>query len=238
MHVEFTFLELLTLYSWPLRGKVETSTSSRLVPGRRWRTCEVSTRYLKNCANACWNNVFWVINPLWSPWGNVESSTPAWPVPESHWCTCEVSTLYLENCANAHRIYIFELLTLYFWPLRGRVESSTSSRPVPGRRWRTCEVSTRYLKNCANACWNNVFWVINPLFLSPMGYRRIVNPSTTCSGKSLTYLRSLNLVSWKLCECIETEGQTDRDRDRRLFIDIDISVYPFIYRSIHLMTNV
>ena len=57
--------------------------------------------------------------------------------------------------------------------------------------------------------------VINPIFLSPLGYHRIVNPSTICPTNSLTCLRSLSFVSWKLCECIET------DRDRQSSIDID-----------------
>ena len=46
------------------------------------------------------------------------------------------------------------------------------------------------------------FWVINPLFSSPLGYRRIVNPSTTCSWRSLTCVRSFSAVSWKLCNCM------------------------------------
>ena len=86
---------------------------------------------------------------------------------------------------------------------------------VPHGTW---EVSALYLENCANACRIYVFLGINPLFLSPMGYRRIVNPYTTCTGESWTYLWSFSSVSWKLCECIET----DRDRDRQTILFIDI----------------
>ena len=50
---------------------------------------------------------------------------------------------------------------------------------------------------------------------------KIFNPSTTCPGSSLTYLQSFNSVSWKLCECIETDRQrqrqTDRQRDNPLY---------------------
>ena len=94
----------------------------------------------------------------------------------------------------------FEWLTLYFWTPRGTVESSTHIQHVPESHWRTCKDSTLYLKNCANACRIYVFWAINPLFLSPTRNRRIVNPTTTWSGESLTYLWSVNSVFWKLCE--------------------------------------
>ena len=102
MHAEIPFFEWLTLYFRAPWGTVESSTHPQPVPESLWRTCEFSTLYLENCANACWNNVFWVINPyFWAPWGTVESLTPPQPVPESRWRTCEFSTLYLENCANA-----------------------------------------------------------------------------------------------------------------------------------------
>ena len=90
-----------------------------------------------------------------------------------------------------------EWLILYSWPLRCTVESSSSSQPVPGRIWRTCKVSALYLENCANERWINVFWGVNPSFLTPLGYSRIVSPSTTCAGGSLTYLWSFNFVSLK-----------------------------------------
>ena len=64
----------------------------------------------------------------------------------------------------------------------------------------TCKVSVLYLGNCANTYWIYVFWIINPLFLSPWGYHRIANPSTTCPGELLTYLWSFSSVSWKLWE--------------------------------------
>ena len=41
------------------------------------------------------------------------------------------------------------------------------------------------------------FWVINPLFMSPLGYRRIVNPSTTCPGESLTLPATFQLFILK-----------------------------------------
>ena len=66
--------------------------------------------------------------------------------------------------------------------------------------WHTCEVSTLYLET-ANARWMNVFWVVNPLFLTHLENGRIVNLFTTCPGESLTYLWNFNSVSVKLCEC-------------------------------------
>ena len=91
------------------------------------------------------------------------------------------------------------------------VESSTPPRPVLESRLRNCGVSTLYEgQNYVNACWNNVFWVINPLFLSPLGYRRIVNPSTTCSWTVLD-------LSWEVwtsylenCANASRSRQTDR----------------------------
>ena len=129
-----------------------------------------------------------------------------------------------------HVVFMFfECLTLYYWALWGTIESSTHPWPLPGRHWRTCEVSSLYLKNCANACCIHVFWVFNPLLLSPLGYHRIVNPSTTCPGKSLMYLWSFSSLSLKLCECIETEGQTETETI--LFIDIDYSHLSQLYGS-------
>ena len=45
----------------------------------------------------------------------------------------------------------------------------------------------------------------------PPGVPHNVYSSTTCPGSSSTYLPSFNSVSWKLCECIET------DRDNPLY---------------------
>ena len=91
----------------------------------------------------------------------------------------------------------FEWLTLYFRPHGGTVESSTHPRPVPGSRRRSCEVSTLHLENCANARRIHVFWVINPLFVTPRGYGRIVNPFTTCPGESSTFLVKFQLFKLK-----------------------------------------
>ena len=116
---------------------------------------------------------------------------------------------------------VYRLSNNVFWSFnRGTVEWPTPPRPVPVSHWRTCKVSTLYLENCANACCINVFFSDEP-FISEPGYRRTVNPSTTCSWKSLTCMRSLNFVSWKLCECIET----DRSRDCRLTVK---HIYPWI----------
>ena len=49
------------------------------------------------------------------------------------------------------------------------------------------------------------FRVINPLFLTPPGVRRIVNLSTTCPLENLTYPWRVNSVSWKLCKCTSNE---------------------------------
>ena len=168
----------------------------------------------------------------------------------------------------------FEWLTLYSWPLRGTVKSSASPQPVLGSLWRNREVSTLHFDNCANARQIHVFWVINPLFLTPLGngrnvnhsttlsqgvidvpvkfqlfilktvrmhveftffewltlyfwplwgYGRNVNSSTTCPGLSMTYLWSFIPVSWKLCECIET------DRDRQTETETDNPLYRYRY---------
>ena len=58
-------------------------------------------------------------------------------------------------------------------------------------------------------------------FTVPLRYREIVNLFTTCPTESLTCLRSLNFVPWKLCECIETDRYRQTYRQTILFIDID-----------------
>ena len=94
---------------------VESSTYPQHERGSRWRTCEVSTLYLENWANACRIYVFWVINPLFSrSLGYVESSTPPRPAPRSPWPVWEVWTSYLENCANARRIDVFQVINPLF----------------------------------------------------------------------------------------------------------------------------
>ena len=169
-----------------------------------------------------------------APWGTVESSTPPRPAPESPWPVWEVWTSFLENCTNASRqtnfnfvswklwwIHVeftfFEWLTLYSRSLRGygrivnlpatcTFESLTELWSFNSVFWKLGEWHVEF----------TFFLVINSLFSSPLGHRRIVNPSTTCSWKSLTCVRSLNFVSWKLYECIETDRQTDRDRQSSL----------------------
>ena len=102
----------------------------------------------------------------------VESSTLPRPVPGCRRRSCEVSTLNLENCAIARRIHVFWVINpLFLTPVGETVESSTLPRPVPGCRRRSCEVSTLNLENCAIARRIHVFWVINPLFLTPVGKR-------------------------------------------------------------------
>ena len=184
-------------------GRVESSTYPRPVPGSRWRTCEVSTLYLENYANALRIYVFqwltlyfcllWeygiIVNPPTTCPG--ELLTFLWSLNSVSWKRCECTS----------NLRFFEWLPLYSWPLRGTVESSTSPRPVPGRRRRTCEASTLYLENCANARWFYVFEWLTLYFWPLWGYSRIVNLLTTCPVESLTYLWSFNSVSWKLCEC-------------------------------------
>ena len=203
LHVEFTVFEWLTLYSWPLRCTVESSSSQRPVPGRIWRTCKVSALYLENCANARWINVFWVINPLFlTPLGTVESSTPPRPVPGSRWRSCEVSTLYLENCAIARRIYVFWVINPLFLtpPGYGRIINLSMTRPC---EFQLCISIT--VRMCVEFTF---LWLTFYSFLwltlyswSLRGYDRIVNLCATFSEESLTYLLSFNSVSWKLCEC-------------------------------------
>ena len=48
---------------------------------------------------------------------------------------------------------------------------------------------------------NKRFWVINPLFPSPLGDHRILNPSTTSPMEPLTYLPSFSFVSCKTVQC-------------------------------------
>ena len=167
------------------------------------RSCEVSTLYLKNCANSRWILVFLGDWPFISdPYGGtVETSTLPRPVPGCCRRSCEVSTLHLENCANARRVYVFWVINPLFWTPVGYVESSTLPRPVTVSHLRSCEVSNLYLGNCATSRWIHVFWVINPLFLNPMGDGRNVNPSATCPEKTPTFLWRFNSSSWKLCEC-------------------------------------
>ena len=159
MNVELTFFEWLTPYSWPLRGTVESLTYPWPFTWSRWRTCEVSTLYLENCANTRRIYVFWVINPsfLTPPWYkriisfsmtfSVELLTCLWSFNSVSWKLCECMP----------NLRFFEWLTVYFWAPRVTVVSSTPPRPVPESQWRTCEVSTLYLENCANACRIYVF---------------------------------------------------------------------------------
>ena len=171
MHVEFTFFEWLTLYFWDPWGNVESSTHSRLVPESHWRTCEVSALYLENCANACWIYDFCVINPLFL--SHIGLTLNRQPIHNLYRWFVDVPVKFqfciLKTVWMHFEFTFFEWLTLYFWDPWGNVELSTHSRPVPESHWRTCEVSALYLENCANACWIDGFWVINPLFLSPMG---------------------------------------------------------------------
>ena len=137
--------------------------------------------------------------PLWeygkivnlSTTSSVESLTYLWSFNSVSWKLCECTSNLRFLCGYSFIPY----------PSGGTVESSTSPRPLPWSHWRTCEVSTLYLENCANARWMNVFWVVNPLFMTPMGNGRIVNLFTICPRESLTYLWNFNSVSWKLCEC-------------------------------------
>ena len=77
----------------------------------------------------------------------------------------------------------------------------------------TCKISVVYLeKLCKFGNFN---------LPSPEGHPQIVNPSMICPGGipprtdhrggTLTYLPSFSSVSWKLCECIET----DRNRGKQ-----------------------
>ena len=105
------------------------------------------------------------------------------PVPRSHRHSCEDSNLHQENCANARRIHVSWVINpLFHDPSGSTVEPSTPAQPVPGNHRRFCDVSTLYLGNCANTRQFHVFWVINPLFLIPLGNSTIVNPSTTYTG--------------------------------------------------------
>ena len=144
----------------------------------------------------------WLTLYFWAPRSGVESSTPPQLVPENHWrnSTVKFPLCILKTVQILAEFTIFEWLTLYFWASRGSEESTTQPQPVSQKRRRTGEVSTLYLENCANACWIYVFWVINPLFLSHTGYRRIADPFTTCPGESLIFdvIENFNSVPWKL----------------------------------------
>ena len=174
MQVEFMFIEWLTLYSWPL-----------------WGYSRIIIRHLR----------FLVINPSFSTLSrygrivnlsttsSVESLTYLWSINCVSWKLCEFT--------------FFEWLTLYSWPIRGTVESSTSPRPVPWSRWRRLPVKFQLciLKTGRMHVQFTFFEWLTLYSQASWGYRRIYNPFTTCSWKSLTCMRSLNFISWKLCEC-------------------------------------
>ena len=126
--------------------------------------------------------LFWTFRAIWKFF------------EKSHWTVTR-------QWSEVTRPTFFEWLTLYSQALWGTIESSTPPRPAPESPWHVWEVFAQYLENCAIACRNYLFWVINPLFLTPPGYSRIVNHSATCTVESLTYLWSFNSISWKLCEC-------------------------------------
>ena len=142
----------------------------------------------------------WLTLHSWAHWGIVESTTHPRPVPGIMDVPVKIQLCILKTVRLNVEFTFFEWLALYSWATRQNIKSTTFPGPVPGSHWRACEVSALYLANRANACWINFFWVINPLFLSPLGYCRIDNPYTTCPGESLTFLWSFSSVSWKLCE--------------------------------------
>ena len=200
MQVELTCFEWLILYSWPLRGTVESTATPRPVSWSRWRNSEVSILHafwkLCECTS---NSRFLSDYPIISDpsRGTVERSTlPRLYVSRSRRCSCEVSTLHLENCAMQVEFTFFEVINPLFLTPMGDGRNFTPPRPVTESRRRSCEVSTLHLENCASARRIHVFWVINPLFLTLWGNGRNVNPSTTCPEQSPTFLWSFNSSSW------------------------------------------
>ena len=61
------------------------------------------------------------------------------------------------------------------------------------------QLLTLYLAKMCK-CTSNVCWVINPLFLTRLGYRRIFNTLTSDLSRGVIDV-PVNCVSWKLCEC-------------------------------------
>ena len=103
MHVEFTFFEWLTLYSWPLRGYGRIvnlpATCTVVDVPVKFKLCILKTERM----HVEFTSFEWLTLYSQAPWGTVESSTPPRPAPESPWPVWEVWTSYLENCANASR---------------------------------------------------------------------------------------------------------------------------------------
>ena len=131
----------------------------------------------------------------------MEASTPPRPVTESHWRSCDVWTLYLENCANARRINVFWVINPLFLTHPG---VRYNRQPLHDLSRRVIEVPVKFELRSLKTVQMHVeltFFEWLPLCFWPIwGYGGIVNPSTTCHGQSLTFLWSLNSVSWKLCE--------------------------------------
>ena len=162
MHVQFTFVEWLTLYSWPLWGTVESS-SPWPVLGSHWRTCEVSTLYLENVCECTSQFTFF-------EWFWVILSDFEWfwvMIFEWFW----VSTLHLENCAMHVEFTFFEWLTLHFWPLWGNGRNVNPSTTCHG------DITSTFLWSFNSSSWklyectsnSRLFWVINPYFWSLWG---------------------------------------------------------------------
>ena len=61
IHVFFWVICSVFLTLW---GYGRIVVPSAICPGGHWRSCEISTLHLENCANARRIHVFWVVNPL------------------------------------------------------------------------------------------------------------------------------------------------------------------------------
>ena len=71
----------------------------------------------------------------------------------------------------------------------------TPLRPVPGSPRPAYVVSSLHLLNCANEWYINVFGVINPLFLSPMGE---VTLATWNIRIKIIIIRNVQYVVWSI----------------------------------------
>ena len=99
----------------------------------------------------------------------------------------------------------FGWLTLYFWPLWGNGRIINPSTTCPG-------VSSTFLWSFNSSSWNLcectsrlLFWVINPLFLTHLGY---VESSTTPRPVPVSHLRGFSISSPQLWNLLPVDIRT------------------------------
>ena len=173
MHVEFMVSEWLTLYFWPLGSTVNRQPLHDLSRRVIYVPVKFQLFVLKTVRMHVEFTFFgWLTLYFWPLWGGKKRQ----PFHNLSRGVIDVPVKFQLFILKTVRMHVeftfFEWLTLYFWPHWGTVESSTPPRPVPGSQpYVPVKVSTLRLENCENACRIHGFWVINPLFLTPLGER-------------------------------------------------------------------